>query len=63
MSCLTDSFLHADLWENLSQALSTRGMLQAIMDNVGEAVRKSMHDLGNYALIRNADQAHNTAHR
>ena len=32
------------------------------MENVGDAVKKSMHDLGNYALIRNADQAHNASH-
>lgn len=37
------------------------GMLQAMMESVGDVVKKNMHDLGNYALIRNADQAHNAA--
>jgi hypothetical protein len=33
------------------------------MDSVGEAVRKSMHDLGTYALVRNANKNHSAAGR
>jgi hypothetical protein len=36
--------------------------VQALMDSIGDVVKKNMHDLGNYALIRNADQAHNASH-